>query len=99
MNFSEALQLLKDGKCVTRLGWNGKGMWLYLVDGSTFEVSRAPLNQHFPNGTKVDYRPHIDMRTADGGLCVWTAAQSDILAKDWTEVKARGFEDPNTSSL
>ena len=91
MNFSEALQLLKDGKCVARIGWNGKGMYLYLVPGSEFEVSRPPLDQHLPRGTKVKYLPHIDMRTVDGSFVPWLASQSDLLSKDWTEVKPRGF--------
>jgi len=99
MNFSEALTLLKEGKCVTRLNWNGAGMWLFLVQGSEFKVNRAPLNQHMPTGTEVKYRGHIDMKTVDGSICVWTASQSDLLADDWTEVKPRGFEGSGETSL
>ena len=29
-SFSEALQYLKCGKKVSRIGWNGKGMWIAL---------------------------------------------------------------------
>ena len=91
MNFSEALQLLKDGKTVGRIGWNGKHMYLYLVQGSQFKVNRAPLNQQIPPGTEVQYRSHIDMCTADGSFCPWTASQTDLLANDWTEVKPLGL--------
>jgi hypothetical protein len=83
MNFGEALSALKAGARVCRAGWNGKGMFLYLVSGSKFTVSRAPLLGLFPEGTEIDYCPHIDMRTADGKCAVWTAAQTDILADDW----------------
>lgn len=31
MNFGEALELLKHGGIVSRKGWNGKGMYVYLV--------------------------------------------------------------------
>ena len=31
MNFGEAIIALKQGKKVARKGWNGKGMFLYLV--------------------------------------------------------------------
>ena len=31
MNFGEALEALKAGKKVARAGWNGKGMYIYLV--------------------------------------------------------------------
>jgi len=54
-----------------------------LVDGSKFEVNRAPLNKFFDEGTEVEYRPHLDMRAADGTIGVWLASQSDILAEDW----------------
>jgi hypothetical protein len=37
-SFSEALIHLKSGKKVARQGWNGKGMFLFLVNGSTFQV-------------------------------------------------------------
>ena len=34
MDFGQAINALKEGKRVARLGWNGKGMFLYLVNGS-----------------------------------------------------------------
>lgn len=83
MNFEEALAALKDGKRVARTGWNGKGMFLFLVAGSNFRVNREPLLSIMGEGAEVTYRPHIDMRTADGSVCVWTASQTDILANDW----------------
>ena len=30
MNFGQAIEALKQGKKVTRKGWNGKGMFLWL---------------------------------------------------------------------
>ena len=33
MTFGEALEAMKAGKKVSRAGWNGKGMYLYLADG------------------------------------------------------------------
>lgn len=87
MNFGQALEALHAGKKVTRTGWNGKGMFLFLVPGSQFKVNRAPLLGIYPEGTDIVYRPHIDMRTADGAICVWTAAQSDLLAGDWELVE------------
>lgn len=83
MNFSDALNLIKEGKRVAREGWNGKGMFIYLVDGSVFTVNRAPLNKHYADGTTVTYLPHIDMRTADGSLTTWVASQADLLSDDW----------------
>ncbi len=82
-SFEEALDSLKLGHKVCRSGWNGKGMFLFLVPGSKFKVNRAPLLGIYPEGTEIDYQPHIDMKTADGTIVPWLASQSDILANDW----------------
>lgn len=87
MNFSEALDLIKQGKKLTRQNWNGKGMFAYLVAGSEFEVNRAPLNAIYEIGTKVKYRPHIDLKAADGTCGVWSISNNDALAEDWEVVE------------
>jgi len=81
--FGEAVELLKMGYMVAREGWNGKGMFLFLVSGSKFKVSRKPLLGIYPEGTEIEYQPHIDMKTAQGTVVPWLASQSDILAEDW----------------
>lgn len=86
MNFSEALDALKKGSKVARAGWNGKGMFVFLVPGSTFKVSRAPLLGIYPEGTEIRYHAHIDMKTATGEIVPWLASQSDVLADDWSVV-------------
>lgn len=86
MNFSEALEALKAGGRVQRDGWNGKGMFLFLVPGSTFIVNRAPLLGIYPEGTQINYQPHIDMKTAQDTVVPWLASQSDLLADDWIQV-------------
>jgi len=83
MNFSEALIEVKEGKKISREGWNGKGMFLFLVQGSTFKVNRPPLLGIYPEGTEVTYCPHIDMKTADDKVVPWLASQTDVLADDW----------------
>lgn len=85
MNFSQALELIKAGKRVQREGWNGKGMFLFLVPGSTFEVNRPPLLGILPEGTMVEYHAHIDMKTAQGYVIPWLASQADLLCDDWLE--------------
>lgn len=82
-DFGWALLQLRTGNKIAREGWNGKGMFIFLVQGSQFKVNRPPLLGIYPEGTDINYRPHIDMKTADGSICVWTASQSDILADDW----------------
>ena len=77
-DFGWALRRMREGRCVRRSGWNGKGMFIFLVPGSTFQVNRAPLNVIFPEGTQIDYRPHVDMKTADGQIVPWVCSQSAI---------------------
>ena len=83
MNFSEALGELKAGERVARPGWNGKGMWLILIPGSTVTVRGRPLASGFDVGSVIKYLPHIDMKAVDGSVVPWVASQTDILAEDW----------------
>jgi len=82
-DFSSALRDLKAGRRVARAGWNGKGMFIFLVNGSNFIVNREPLLSILGDGAEVTYRPHIDMKYAEGKVVPWLASQTDILADDW----------------
>lgn len=57
MNFSKALESLKSGNKIQRDGWNGKGMYLTLIQG-------YPVNGHLNQqiGGIDDY----DRKTPDG---------------------------------
>lgn len=81
--FSWALEMLVQDQKVARRGWNGKGMFIFLVPGSRFQVNRAPLLGIYPAGTTIDYCPHVDMRTAQGTIVPWLCSQTDMLAVDW----------------
>lgn len=82
-SFGGAIVALKRGQKVARKGWNGAGMFLYLVPGSTFKVNREPLLSIYEEGTEINYRPHIDLKTADGSVATWSPSGSDALAEDW----------------
>ncbi len=83
MDFGAAIVALKAGKTVARSGWNGKGMFLYLVPASSFTVNRAPLDTILEPGTLVTYRAHIDIKQADGSCSTWSPSNGDALAEDW----------------
>ena len=83
MNFSQALDLVKQGNRLQRAGWNGKGMYIFLVPGSAFKVNREPLLSMLGAGTEVQYHAHVDMKTADGQIVPWLCSQTDMLADDW----------------
>lgn len=87
MDFGNAVRELKAGNKVARAGWNGKGMFLFLVPGSVFKVNRPPLLGIYPEGTEIRYCSHIDMKTADGSVVPWLASQSDVLSEDWVLVE------------
>ena len=87
MSFGLAVEAVKKGHKVARAGWNGKGMFLFLVAGSQIKVNRAPLLGTFPEGTEINYHAHIDMKTADNKVVPWLASQTDVLADDWCIVE------------
>lgn len=70
MNFGKAIEALKNGKNVTREGWNGKGMFLYLVPR---EISTSGAIHH----------EYIAMHTAQNTEVPWVASHTDILTEDW----------------
>jgi hypothetical protein len=86
-DFGVALKKLRTGDKVTRNGWNGKGMFIFLVPGSVFTVNRRPLLGIYEEGTEITYHPHIDMKTAQGYIVPWIASQVDLLSEDWEVVK------------
>ena len=87
MDFGQALVALKGGSKVSREGWNGKGMFLFLVPGSRFQVNRPPLLGIYPEGTEISYHAHVDMKTAQGDVVPWLCSQTDMLAEDWGVVQ------------
>jgi hypothetical protein len=82
MDFSGALRALKAGAKVARAGWGGQGSFLFMVPGTEFHVSRAPLLGIFPRGKKIRYRPRIDLVCEDG-VMPWNASHADLLESDW----------------
>lgn len=89
MNFGQAIEALKGGLRVARAGWNGKGMWLRLVQPYTdrfFKTTELPLPaDSIDPGTLL---PWIGMKTADNGFVPWLASQTDMLAEDWSIMDA-----------
>lgn len=87
LTFGMAIEAMKAGKRAARAGWNGKGMFVFLVAGSQFKVNRPPLLGIYPEGTDITYGAHIDIKAVDGSIRPWVASQSDMLAEDWAVVE------------
>lgn len=82
LSFGAAIDALKSGLAVTRTGWNGKGMFLFLLQGSNAlaKVHGFGFGEYPGEPT---FRDAIFMRTVDNQLVPWTVSQSDALANDW----------------
>ena len=87
MDFSHAFTLARQGKRIAREGWNGVGMFVFMVPGSQFKVNRPPLLGIYLEGTEINYNPHLDMKHADGTIGTWTPAQKDLFADDWYVIR------------
>lgn len=86
MNFSKALELLKQGKKVARNGWNGKGQFVYFVAGGNYPAQMDAIKGVFENDL-VPYRPYMALKTAQGDVATWVPSVSDILAEDWIVIE------------
>jgi hypothetical protein len=82
-SFEHALIALKDGKRIARSGWNGKGMFAYLVPAASYPVQTGAAKEHFGEGSLVPYRAYMALKTVDEDVAVWVPSVSDILADDW----------------
>ncbi len=85
MNFGHAIEMLKAGYAIQRAGWNGKGMFLYLVPANAYPPT-TNLAMRLYNGKNVPYAAYIAMKTATGEVVPWLASQTDVLADDWSVV-------------
>lgn len=76
-SFGDAIKYLKRGLKVSRKGWNGKGMYLFLADGEN-------LTSCLSEGD-FECASSVCMKTAQNTICVgWLASQADMLSEDWT---------------
>lgn len=81
MTFGLAVEALKKGLKVTRKGWNGKDMHLFLAHGE--DLTSCLFKENEPKC--VD---SICMKTAQDTIVVgWLASQTDILSEDWKVIE------------
>ena len=73
LNFGQALELLKSGKLLSREGWNGKGMYVFLS-------TKTVVGDNLIN-------PHFTVKNVNGSYSTWVPSVNDCLAEDWQEVE------------
>lgn len=87
--FGWALSLMKDGKKMTREGWNGRNMWVVYQkaypDGIAINANTAEATG-YPEGSLRRFLPYLMLCTADGNFVPWTPSQTDVLAEDWSVI-------------
>lgn len=74
LKFGETFEYVKLGKCVQRVGWNGKGM----------HVTREKL--YTSENIQVD-NDCLLLYNAQGKYNTWVPSITDIFAEDWQVVK------------
>jgi len=82
-DFSYALMTLKEGRPVARKGWNGKGMFIYMVPAASYEAITPGMKLVFGQGKKVPYGAYIAIKNAQGTVNIWNPSQADLFAEDW----------------
>lgn len=94
LSFGLALEALKQGKAIARKGWNGKGMFLFLLPGgrvpktAIYDPALRRVIEQQVEGDSFEALPSIRMWTinAEGRRAVltgWLASQTDMLSDDW----------------
>lgn len=83
MNFGDALKELKLGKRLQRAGWNGKGLFVYLVPAASYPVQTGAAKEHFGDGALVPYNAYLAIKNVDETVSTWVPSVNDCLADDW----------------
>jgi hypothetical protein len=88
MNISEAVNAMLEGHWVRRLGWNGKGMHLYMEGAE--DIPNPHVDQKTGKilyGTPRMHEAYFVLFTAKGTHQPgWNASTQDLLAGDWEVV-------------
>lgn len=83
-DFGEAIKFVKGGLKLSRKGWNGKGQYISIAKGLSYENTDGDIvNPHHKDiGNEA-----IVFTGTSGQQVGWLASQSDMLAEDWYVVE------------
>lgn len=95
--FSQALEALKAGHKISRLGWNGNilpstpnnpRLSMYVVMQRGYPEGIAANKQsakayRIEEGATIRINPYFSLRGVDGSFNTWVPSISDLLAEDW----------------
>lgn len=88
VSFGAAIQLARLGYKIARSGWNGSGMFAYIVPKNKYPVTSpgSPIKGVYENDM-VPYREYWALKTAQNDIATWAPSGSDSLANDWIIVE------------
>lgn len=96
LNYGLAVEALKKGLCVTRKGWNGKGLFICKQVPSEIYCNIIPKMSSLPQKAKdilfnrdksIFYKDQMIIVKPDNTIDSWVASSSDTFAEDWEIVK------------
>lgn len=84
MKFGEAIEMVKQGKQMTRRGWNGRNQYIELATNISYMNTKGELinARHDSMGNQA-----LAFVGTSGVQLGWLASQSDMLSEDWEEFK------------
>lgn len=83
LSFGDALKALKAGQRVARTGWNGKGMFVYLVPPARYPARTSTAKAHFGECAIVPYNAYMAIKNVNETVSTWVPSVNDCLAEDW----------------
>lgn len=99
MEFGKAIEAVKEGKMITRSGWNGKGLFVFMQIPSVISKEIVPKMQSLPQSVKDEFQKRFEnpkeqisdiyygnqlaLVSQSNLINGWAPSVSDTLAIDW----------------
>lgn len=90
--FGEALEAVKQGKRISREGWNGKDLFVFHQVPATIPLETIPKMQSLPDAVKaeflqrgqpINYCNQLALVKPTNEINGWAPSTPDALATDW----------------
>lgn len=91
-NYQSALDAARQGSLISREGWNGKGLHVFLQVPSEVPEAIIPKMSSLPpavktllvqRGGSIRYQKQAALIHPDGTIEGWSPSLSDTMAEDW----------------